>query len=33
MDNEEEIVEMFSKGIYQVLQDNGRRFFDIVDAP
>ena len=36
IENEEEIVEMFSKGIYQVLQDNGRRFFDIVsdtDAP
>jgi hypothetical protein len=30
IDNEEEIVEMFSKGIYQVLQDNGRRLFDIV---
>lgn len=36
IENEETIVEMFSKGIYQVLQDNGRRFFDIVsetDAP
>lgn len=33
MENEEEIVEMFSKGIYQVLQDNGRRFFDIADTP
>lgn len=35
-ENEEEIVEVLSKGIYQVLQDNGRRFFDIVsdsDAP
>lgn len=31
IENEEAIVEMFSKGIYQVLQDNGRRLFDIVD--
>lgn len=29
--NEEVIVDMFSKGIYQVLQDNGRRLFDIKD--
>ena len=29
IEKEEEIVEMFSRGIYQVLQDNGRRFFDI----
>ncbi len=36
IENEEEIVEMFSKGIYQVLQDNGGRMFDLVvnaDAP
>lgn len=36
IENEEEVVDMFSKGIYQVLQDNGKRFFDIVsddDAP
>lgn len=33
IENEEEIVEMFSKGIYQVLQDNGRRLFDIVSDP
>lgn len=29
IENEEEIVEMFAKGIYQVLQDNGKRLFDI----
>lgn len=29
VENEEEIVEVLSKGIYQVLQDNGRRFFDL----
>lgn len=29
VDNEEEIVEMFAKGIYQVLQDNGARLFDL----
>lgn len=27
--NEEAVVDMFAKGIYQVLQDNGTRFFDI----
>ena len=27
--NEEAIVDMFAKGIYQVLQDNGARFFDL----
>ena len=27
---EEEVVDMFAKGIYQVLQDNGQRLFDIV---
>lgn len=28
-DNEEEIVDAFARGIYQVLQDNGRKLFDI----
>ena len=28
--NEEAVVDMFAKGIYQVLQDNGERLFDIV---
>ena len=32
-ENEEEIVEVLSKGIYQVLQDNGRRLFDLADTP
>lgn len=32
VENEEEVIEMFSKGIYQVLQDNGRRLFDLKDA-
>lgn len=31
IENEEEIVEMFAKGIYAVLQDNGARFFDLKD--
>ena len=29
IENEEEIVDMFARGIYQVLQDNGARFFDL----
>ena len=29
IDNEEAIVEMFARGIYQVLQDNGARLFDL----
>ena len=27
--NEEAVIDMFAKGVYQVLQDNGTRFFDI----
>lgn len=27
--NEEQVVDMFAKGLYQVLQDNGKRLFDI----
>ena len=30
IENEEAVVNMFAKGIYQVLQDNGERFFDIM---
>jgi hypothetical protein len=34
IENEEAIVDMFAKGIYQVLQDNGARFFDLAtDKP
>ena len=29
IENEEAIVDMFAKGIYQVLQDNGSRLFDL----
>lgn len=29
IDDEENIVDVFAKGMYQVLQDNGARFFDI----
>ena len=32
VENEEAVVDMFAKGIYQVLQDNGQRFFDIADG-
>lgn len=30
IENEEAVVDMFAKGIYQVLQDNGARLFDLV---
>ena len=29
IENEEAVVDMFAKGIYQILQDNGARLFDI----
>lgn len=29
IENEEAVVDMFAKGIYQVMQDNGARFFDL----
>ena len=29
IENEEAIVDMFAKGVYQVLQDNGARLFDL----
>lgn len=32
IENEEDVVDMFAKGIYQVLQDNGGRFFDLVSV-
>ena len=31
MDKEEQIIDMFARGMYQVLQDNGNRLFDIKD--
>ena len=31
IENEEAVVDMFAKGIYQVLQDNGARLFDLKD--
>ena len=30
IEDEETVVELFAKGIYQVLQDNGKRLFDLV---
>ena len=34
IENEESIVDMFARGIYQVLQDNGARLFDLAsDEP
>lgn len=29
IDDEENVIDMFAKGIYQVLQDNAERFFDL----
>lgn len=31
--DEEEIVDMFARGLYQVLQDNGGRLFDLEKTP
>lgn len=31
IENEEAVVDMFAKGIYQVMQDNGARLFDIAE--
>lgn len=32
IENDEAVVEMFAKGIYQVLQDNGGRLFDLKEV-
>lgn len=32
IDDEEAIVSMFAKGLYQVLQDNGHRLFNLIDT-
>lgn len=32
IEDEEAVVDMFAKGIYQVLQDNGGRLFDLKEA-
>ena len=32
IENEEDVVDMFARGIYQVLQDNGSRLFDLKDG-
>ena len=32
IENEEAVVDMFAKGIYQVLQDNGARLFDLKES-
>lgn len=32
LEDEEQIVDTFARGVYQVLQDNGGRFFDLKEA-
>lgn len=32
VENEETVVDMFARGIYQVLQDNGGRLFDLKEG-
>ena len=32
LENEEEVVDVLGKGVYQVLQDNGGRFFDLKEV-
>lgn len=32
IEEEEAVVEMFARGLYQVLQDNGLRLFDLTNA-
>lgn len=32
IENEEAVVDMFAKGLYQVLQDNGARLFDLKES-
>ena len=31
-DQQEKVIEAFARGVYQVLQDNGKRLFDIADT-
>lgn len=33
IENEEDVVEMFAKGLYQVLEDNGGRLFELKEEP
>lgn len=32
LEDEEQVVEMFARGVYQVLQDNGGRLFDLKEV-